>query len=188
MGIQKIEILKAVKENILDDYFNYEDYSVGVESVGGIDENVLRELKTFEGFTLIAHREKKVKFKISDEVFNIYLDEKSERWMLKEWTNEVEQEIKFMKERLEFKKGKSPMVIGREQKVLDKKWTHPEGIYSDRDIVEKYVGNDCVQINYFDNKYWLKIGESYKNISKIGARYFDMIRVLNGKTSFFSEI
>lgn len=34
MGIQKIEILKAVKENILDDYFNYEDYSVGVESVG----------------------------------------------------------------------------------------------------------------------------------------------------------
>lgn len=46
--------------------------------------------------------------------------------MLKEWTNEVEQEIKFMKERLEFKKGKSPMVIGREQKVLNKNGLIPK--------------------------------------------------------------
>jgi len=172
------QILNDVQENILDDYFNACDIEVGIWPIGKIDSVIVNELNNLEDIQVLGHKEDKVKIKTEGETFTIYFDPDNDKWVLKEKPQAAPQEhIEYEAVRETFKEGKSPMQVGKENKTLDLKRKHDDGLLiSDREYVEEKAKNKNVTLEYMDNKYWLFENGVYTHISKTAKKYYDHIQ------------
>jgi hypothetical protein len=81
---------KEIQENVLDDYFNFDDSSVGIYSVGRIDESLVKELnEECEGCKIVSWDNNSFMLQVDTKEENvkhllvIKIDEYSENWEIK---------------------------------------------------------------------------------------------------------